>query len=504
MLAIDPSSPFTGGAILGDRVRMQDHATDPGVFIRSMATRGHLGGLALATPEAVRLLDAVGQPWILVETVGVGQVEVEVAGKADTTVVVVNPGWGDARAGQQGRPDGDRRRLRDQQGRPAPASTETRRDLEQMLDLSDLGELASADRRRRWPPTAPGSPTLWQRGRRPTASPCREGRPAAAASRERRPREELRADRRPAPGGPGPRAVPGRRRYDELERAVLERGASTRGPPPTSCSTASAPERGRARSGSTGLDGVASARWLTSWCTSSGATTAWPWSPSTTRRSTRCPAALRQQLQETAEALAGRPARRRGRDRAASGSSPPAPTSREFGGADEAAAHRRQLPRRARRRGRHPPHGHRRRRPATPSAAGASWRWPATTGSPPSGPCSASRRSCSASSPAAAARSGSPPGRPVTGQGPDPDRPPGQGRRGAAASGWPTRSWRRRSCTSGRWPSPAELARGALAAQALAKQAIDLGLDVGLPEAPGRGARRCSSTSSAPRTARSA
>jgi LAO/AO transport system kinase len=96
VLAIDPSSPFTGGAILGDRVRMQDHATDPGVFIRSMATRGHLGGLALAAPEAIRLLDAVGRETIIVETVGVGQVEVEIAAKADTTVVVVNPGWGDA------------------------------------------------------------------------------------------------------------------------------------------------------------------------------------------------------------------------------------------------------------------------------------------------------------------------------------------------------------------------------------------------------------------------
>ena len=95
VLAVDPSSPFTGGAILGDRVRMQDHATDAGVFIRSMATCGHLGGL-LATPEAIRLLDALGHRWILVETVGVGQVEVEVAGKADTTVVVVNPGWGDS------------------------------------------------------------------------------------------------------------------------------------------------------------------------------------------------------------------------------------------------------------------------------------------------------------------------------------------------------------------------------------------------------------------------
>jgi LAO/AO transport system kinase len=96
VLAIDPSSPFTGGAILGDRVRMQDHALDSGVFIRSMATRGHLGGLALATPQAVRVLDAAGLPIVLIETVGVGQVEVEIAGAADTTVVVVNPGWGDA------------------------------------------------------------------------------------------------------------------------------------------------------------------------------------------------------------------------------------------------------------------------------------------------------------------------------------------------------------------------------------------------------------------------
>jgi LAO/AO transport system kinase len=96
VLAVDPTSPFTGGAILGDRVRMQDHATDEGVFIRSLATRGHLGGLALATPQALRVLDAAGKPWLIVETVGVGQVEVEIAGAADTTVVVVNPGWGDA------------------------------------------------------------------------------------------------------------------------------------------------------------------------------------------------------------------------------------------------------------------------------------------------------------------------------------------------------------------------------------------------------------------------
>ena len=95
VLAVDPSSPFTGGAILGDRVRMHDHTTDPDVFIRSMATRGHQGGLALAVPQAVRVLAAAGHDWIVVETVGVGQVELEVAGTADTTVVVVNPRWGD-------------------------------------------------------------------------------------------------------------------------------------------------------------------------------------------------------------------------------------------------------------------------------------------------------------------------------------------------------------------------------------------------------------------------
>lgn len=95
VLAIDPSSPFTGGAILGDRVRMDEHVLDDDVFIRSMATRGHLGGLSVAVPDAARVLDAVGMEWVLIETVGVGQVEVEIAGEADTTIVVVNPGWGD-------------------------------------------------------------------------------------------------------------------------------------------------------------------------------------------------------------------------------------------------------------------------------------------------------------------------------------------------------------------------------------------------------------------------
>ena len=95
VLAVDPSSPFSGGALLGDRVRMQDHATDAGVFIRSMASRGHLGGLAWATPQALRVLDAAGFDVVLVETVGVGQSEVEIAGMADTTLVLLAPGMGD-------------------------------------------------------------------------------------------------------------------------------------------------------------------------------------------------------------------------------------------------------------------------------------------------------------------------------------------------------------------------------------------------------------------------
>jgi LAO/AO transport system kinase len=96
VLAVDPSSPFSGGALLGDRVRMQDHATDPDVYIRSMASRGHLGGLALATPQALRVLGAAGCDVVLVETVGVGQAEVEVAGLADSTVVLLAPGMGDS------------------------------------------------------------------------------------------------------------------------------------------------------------------------------------------------------------------------------------------------------------------------------------------------------------------------------------------------------------------------------------------------------------------------
>jgi LAO/AO transport system kinase len=134
VLAIDPSSPFSGGAILGDRIRMDAHVLDDGVFIRSMATRGHLGGLALATPQAVRVLDAAGYEWILLETVGVGQVEVEVAAAADTTVVVVNPGWGDAiQANKAGLMEIADVFVINKADRPG--SDDTRRDLDQMLDL---------------------------------------------------------------------------------------------------------------------------------------------------------------------------------------------------------------------------------------------------------------------------------------------------------------------------------------------------------------------------------
>ena len=135
VLAVDPSSPFSGGAILGDRVRMQDHATDPAVFIRSMATRGHLGGLALTTLDAVRALDATGWPWVVIETVGVGQVEVEVASAADTTVVVVNPGWGDAvQANKAGLLEIADIFVINKADRPG--ADDTRRDLERMLDLT--------------------------------------------------------------------------------------------------------------------------------------------------------------------------------------------------------------------------------------------------------------------------------------------------------------------------------------------------------------------------------
>src|SRR6202795_58653 len=96
VIAVDPSSPFTGGAVLGDRIRMQAHTLDPGVFIRSMATRGSLGGLAAATGDVIKLMDAFGFPWILIDTVGVGQTELDIIRQADTTVVTLVPESGDS------------------------------------------------------------------------------------------------------------------------------------------------------------------------------------------------------------------------------------------------------------------------------------------------------------------------------------------------------------------------------------------------------------------------
>ncbi len=134
VLCVDPSSPFSGGAILGDRLRMQRHALDPRVFIRSFATRGALGGLAVAVPDAIALLGAVGVPLVVVETVGVGQVELEVAATADATVVVVSPGWGDAlQAAKAGLLEVADVFVVNKADRPG--ADEAIRDLNQMLDL---------------------------------------------------------------------------------------------------------------------------------------------------------------------------------------------------------------------------------------------------------------------------------------------------------------------------------------------------------------------------------
>ena len=203
MLAIDPTSPFSGGAILGDRVRMQGHATDDGVFIRSMATKGHLGGLALAVPDAIRVLSAVGMPIVLVETVGVGQQEVEVAAAADTTVVVVNPGWGDAiQANKAGLLEIADLFVINKADRPG--ARETRRDLDLMLDLSAPGD---------WRP--PIVSTVAQTGEGIGRALGRHRRPPAPPARGRR-LEAIRAApaRARAPPDPGrPPRCPGRQRH---------------------------------------------------------------------------------------------------------------------------------------------------------------------------------------------------------------------------------------------------------------------------------------------------
>jgi LAO/AO transport system kinase len=156
VLAVDPSSPFSGGALLGDRVRMQEHATDPGVFIRSMASRGHLGGLSWSTAQAVRVLDAAGFDAVVVETVGVGQAEVEVASLADTTLVLLAPGMGDgiqaAKAGILEVADVFVVNKADRDGADA-----TVRDLRNMLGLGGRHSAAGA-----WRP--PIVPTVASRG----------------------------------------------------------------------------------------------------------------------------------------------------------------------------------------------------------------------------------------------------------------------------------------------------------------------------------------------------
>ena len=175
VVAVDPSSPFSGGSILGDRVRMQGHATDTGVFVRSMASRGQLGGLARATLGAVRVLDAAGWPWILVETVGAGQVEVDVAQATDATVVVLTPGAGDsvqvAKAGLMEVADLFVVNKADRAG-----ADEVVRDVEATLDL--------ADPRPEWRPpvvrtvatTGEGVPSLWEAVGRHRAQLAEDGR----------------------------------------------------------------------------------------------------------------------------------------------------------------------------------------------------------------------------------------------------------------------------------------------------------------------------------------
>ena len=164
VLAVDPSSPLTGGAILGDRVRMEDVAS-PDTFIRSMATRGHQGGLALAVPGVVRVLDAAGYDPILIETVGVGQVEVDIAGTADTTVVVATPGMGDAvQANKAGLLELADVFVVNKADRPG--ANDVRRDLDLMLDLSHV---SGQDQRTGMRPeiimttalSGEGAPELW-------------------------------------------------------------------------------------------------------------------------------------------------------------------------------------------------------------------------------------------------------------------------------------------------------------------------------------------------------
>ena len=214
MLAVDPSSPFSGGALLGDRVRMGEHATDDGVFIRSMASRGHLGGLAWSTPQALRVLDAAGCDVVLVETVGVGQSEIEVVALADTTVVLLAPGMGDgvqaAKAGILEVADVLAVNKADRDGRGA-----TVRDLEYAIAIGSRRQPGGTGDAPVVPTVAvrgEGIDELWRRSTRTGPGWTRPAGERSAGGRRRGGRDRgdhagagARADRRPARAG----ALPG-------------------------------------------------------------------------------------------------------------------------------------------------------------------------------------------------------------------------------------------------------------------------------------------------------
>ncbi len=191
VLAVDPSSPFSGGALLGDRIRMADHTVDPGVFIRSMASRGHLGGLSWSAPQAIRVLDAAGFDVVLVETVGVGQSEVEIAALADTTLVLLAPGMGDgiqaAKAGILEIGDLYVVNKADRDG-----AEKVQRDIRSMLRLADRAEGA-------WQPPVLATVAMKQQGFAEVVDALTEHRTwlgdsgALSRRRARRARDEIQA-----------------------------------------------------------------------------------------------------------------------------------------------------------------------------------------------------------------------------------------------------------------------------------------------------------------------
>lgn len=183
VLAVDPSSPFTGGAVLGDRIRMQEHIDDPHVYVRSLAGRGRLGGISAAAPKAAVVLDGAGFDFLIIETVGVGQAEVDIMLEADTVAVVVTPGWGDGiQAGKAGLLEiGDVFAVNKAD---RPGAADARRDLEMMLDMGAAGawrppvvETAAAD--------GSGMEKLWE-ALQGHAAHLREGELAARRLRRAR------------------------------------------------------------------------------------------------------------------------------------------------------------------------------------------------------------------------------------------------------------------------------------------------------------------------------